>query len=42
MLADETVQDIKDLMRALEAGIKAVEAGECYVLDVETADDKVL
>ena len=28
--AGETVQDIKDLMPALEAGIKAVEAGECY------------
>jgi len=28
-------------MPALEAGIKAVQAGECYVLDVETADDKV-
>ena len=40
--AGETVRDIKDLMPALEAGIKAVEAGECYVLDVETADDKVL
>jgi hypothetical protein len=38
-LAGETVQDIKDLMPALEAGIKAV---ECYVLDVPTADDKVL
>ena len=40
--AGETVRDIRDLMPALEAGIKAVEAGECYVLDVETADDKVL
>jgi len=39
--AGETVRDLKDLMPALEAGIKAVEAGECYVLDVETADDKV-
>ena len=28
-------------MPALETGIKAVEAGECYVLDVETADDKL-
>ena len=39
--AGETVRDLKDLMPALAAGIKAVEAGECYVLDVETADDKV-
>lgn len=39
--AGETVRDLKDLMPALEAGIKAVEAGECYVLDVETDDDKV-
>jgi thiamine pyrophosphate-dependent acetolactate synthase large subunit-like protein len=39
--AGETVRDLKDLMSALEAGIKAVQAGECYVLDVETADDKV-
>jgi len=39
--AGETVRDLKDLMPALEAGIKAVQAGECYVLDVETADDKV-
>ena len=41
VLAGETVRDLKDLMPALEAGIKAVQAGECYVLDVETADDKV-
>ena len=39
--AGETVRDLKDLMPALEAGIKAVQSGECYVLDVETADDKV-
>ena len=39
--AGETVRDLKDLMPALEAGIKAVDVGECYVLDVETADDKV-
>ena len=39
--AGETVRDLKDLMPALEAGIKAVQTGECYVLDVETADDKV-
>ncbi|MGB0551008.1 MAG: thiamine pyrophosphate-binding protein [Alphaproteobacteria bacterium] len=39
--AGETVRDLKDLMPALEAGIKAVQAGECYVLNVETADDKV-
>ncbi len=39
--AGETVRDLKDLMPALEAGIKVVDAGECYVLDVETADDKV-
>ena len=42
VLAGETVRDLKELQHALEAGIKAVEAGECYVLDVETADDKVL
>ncbi len=42
VLAGETVRDLKDLKHALEAGIKAVEAGECFVLDVETADDKVL
>lgn len=39
--AGATVRDLKDLMPALEAGIKAVEAGECYVLDVETDDEKV-
>jgi acetolactate synthase-1/2/3 large subunit len=39
--AGETVRELKDLMPALEVGIKAVRAGECYVLDVETADDKV-
>ena len=39
--AGDTVRDLKDLMPALEAGINAVEAGECYVLDIETADDKV-
>jgi thiamine pyrophosphate-dependent acetolactate synthase large subunit-like protein len=42
VLAGETVRDLKELQHALEAGIKAVEAGDCYVLDVETADDKVL
>jgi thiamine pyrophosphate-dependent acetolactate synthase large subunit-like protein len=39
--AGETVRELKDLMSALKVGIKAVRAGECYVLDVETADDKV-
>ncbi len=39
--AGETVRDLKNLMPALETGIKAFDAGECYVLDVETVDDKV-
>ena len=39
--AGPTVSDLGDLTPALETAIAAVDAGECYVLDVEVVDEKV-